>query len=154
MKKILLALILIGIIGTYACKKKHDKPPHIVGRYMFEKVMVRDGIINIKNATQEYNNMILMLNDQGRAELIDQNNDIHYYGVYQHDEDIDTYYLYNDDDGYYNSTDNSTLLISVSDTVRGRKFVFLGKDISRSKNKLRFTVSRADGDYRYKLKKF
>lgn len=153
MRRLLLIFTIASIVGMYACEKA-DKSHKIVGRYKFEKVVIRDGIINTENITQDYNNMILLLDDAGRAELVDQNNNINYYGVYQYDEDVDTYYLADDDGGNYNNTNNSTILIDVSDTVRGRRHHFLGKNVYRTQNKLRFTVPRADGDYRYKLEKF
>ena len=81
----LIAALSLILLSVSSCQKNDDLTPverRAVGEYKFEKVVIHDDWFDNKNITQEYNNMILQLNDRKEAAIIDQNNNVTYYGKY------------------------------------------------------------------------
>ena len=108
--KNLLYICLSGVIVVFGSCGKIDNLSYIerraVGQYKFEKVVLHDDFLSTRNVTQDYNNMILQLNDKKEAALIDQNNSITYLGKYE----IVTQTNSNisDDEGNSGTTDDHT----------------------------------------------
>lgn len=78
-------LIIPAIVISASCTKKDgltEAERKAIGQYKFEKVTIQKGFLKNENVTQQYNNMILQLNDKKEATLIDQNNSITYFGKY------------------------------------------------------------------------
>lgn len=151
MKHIHFLLLLIPITILSACTKNSQlnfAERRAIGQYKFEKVVRHHGFLKTDNLTQDYNNMILQLNDKKEAALIDQNNNnITYFGKY----DIIANTGGTDDDG--NTDTEYTIVISIESNGRGNQFHWVGQDASFTQGKMRFDVHRADGRYAFKLDK-
>lgn len=144
-------MAIAGLMFT-SCTKSYQASVaerKAVGQYKFEKVVRHDGFLNSDNLTQEYNNMILQLNERKQAALIDQNNNITYVGKY----DIVTQTVYNGDDNGSSSTEH-TIIIDVSvDGSRGTQLHWVGQNARITNNKLKFSAEKPDGRYVFKLDK-
>lgn len=142
---ILLAMVISSCTRNYELTIAERKA---IGEYKFEKVVRQDGFLSNDNVTQEYNNMILQLNDKKEAAIIDRNNGITYLGKY----DVVTQRTIVDDDG--NDNTEHTIIIDVqSEGTRGTRFHWVGQDATITNNKMRFTVEKGDGRYRFRLDK-
>lgn len=151
MKNLLLSfIILLGLVSTGCRKTNIDTATHkrIVGQYRFEKVTIYDGFISTENITNEYSEMILQLNNKREAALIDTKNGITYIGNW-HATEVKS--SYTDDDG---TTTNTTYFLDIYVAGdRGQIRHFAGRNATINPHRLKFTVDRADGCYKYKLKK-
>ncbi|MCB0696140.1 MAG: hypothetical protein KDC07_02170 [Chitinophagaceae bacterium] len=151
----LLYILCAGIIlSTGACNKYPNLTQaerKAIGQYKFEKVTKHKDFLSSENVTQDYNNMILQLNDQKEAALIDQNNNVTYFGKY----DVVTQRTSTgtDDDGNTNYTSNHTIIIDIKSPGRGSNFHWVGEDANITNNKIRFTAHRSDGKYKFRLDK-
>ena len=156
MKNALLFSIFFLGLSTTACKKTFTESianKNAVGQYTFEKVTRSDGFLNRKDITNEYNNIVLQLNDKNEAALINNETGVTYIGNWHITETYTTNYSYDDDDGGgSNSTANYTLTIHVSESAR-RSLNFYGKNATIRRHKIRFQEQKGDGKYRYKLNK-
>lgn len=142
---ILLAMVISSCTRNYELTIAERKA---IGEYKFEKVVRQNGFLSNDNVTQEYNNMILQLNDKKEAAIIDRNNGITYLGKY----DVVTQRTIVDDDG--NDNTEHTIIIDVqSEGTRGTRFHWVGQDATITNNKMRFTVEKGDGRYRFRLDK-
>lgn len=151
MKAIHLTLALLILFGASCTRQNNTVRPaverKIPGEYRFEKVTLHDGFLSSDDVTGDYNNMILQLNDQHEAALIDQNQDITYFGNWQvYSKTV----YYSDDDNGSQSNDEYTLMIDVQ-AGRGQAYSFHGKNAQINLHKIKFEVQRADGKYKYKL---
>ena len=153
MRNLLYAITSVVILGT-SCTKNDgltDAERRAVGQYKFEKVTKQKGFLSNENLTQEYNNMILQLNDKKEAALIDQNNSITYFGKYDVVTETTTG---TDDEGNDNSSYNYTIIIDIKNTGRGASvYYWHGQNASIGKRKIRFTAERAEGRYAFVLDK-
>lgn len=153
--KNLLYITLAGIvIFSSACTKQDNlsrAERKAVGQYKFEKVTLVKDFLNTVNVTQDYNNMILQLNDKKQAAIIDQNNNITYLGKY----DVVTQRVANgtDDDGNSNYNNEHTIIIDIKSPGRGSNFHWVGQRANITNSKLRFEAEKADGKYKFKLDK-
>lgn len=151
MKKILLSLLALIALTIASCQKTaipdniHNR---IVGQYRFEKVTIYDGFVTFTNITDRYAHMILQLNDKNEAAIIDSENGITYTGEWHATQVNNTY---TDDDGY---TTNTTYFLNIYVSAgRGQVMHFDGQNATINPHRLKFNVQRADGRYKYKLKK-
>lgn len=155
MKNLLCISVSAVILFTTACEKNDgltDAERKAIGQYKFEKVVRHNGFLKSDNVTQQYNNMILQLNDKREAALIDQNNSITYFGKY----DVVTEYnnTYTDDEGNSNSGNNNTIIIDIKSNNRGgNAFYWHGKNANITNRKIRFSAEKADGRYSFVLDK-
>lgn len=137
-----------------ACEKNDgltEAERRAIGQYKFEKVTLHNGFLKSDNRTQEYNNMILQLNDKKEAALIDQNNSITYFGKY---DVVTETYTTTDDDGNTNSNNDYTIIIDIKSNNRGgNTYYWHGKNASISNKKIRFSAERAEGRYSFVLDK-
>lgn len=151
MKRILLGILFIAGLMTVACTKTTVNKgviKRIVGQYRFEKVTVNDGFLSTKNITDEYEEMILQLNNRYEAALIDVKNNITYTGDWRVTEYTGSY---TDDDG--TSTDTDYFLDIYVSNGRGQIFHLEGRNANINPHRINMQVERAEGTYRYKLKK-
>jgi|GEM_PF-7059658 len=154
MKNALFILLAGTIIFSNSCRKSDNLTfveRRAVGQYKFEKVTVNRDFLNTDNVTQEYNNMILQLNDEKEAAIIDQNNGVTYLGKY----DIVTQPTanYTDDEGNTSYSDNHTIIIDIKSPGRGTSFHWVGENATITKNKIRFKAQKSDGKYKFRLDK-
>lgn len=151
MKKTLLSVLTLLTIALASCQKStvpDNIHRRIVGQYTFEKVTIYDGFVTFTNVTERYAHMKLQLNDQNEAAIIDTENGITYTGTW-HATQVNN--RYTDDDGY---TTNTTYFLDIYVSAgRGREIHFDGQDATINPHRLKFNVHRADGRYKYKLKK-
>lgn len=152
MKRILLGILFITGLTIVACTKTTSVPRavhnRVVGQYIFDKVTVSDGFLNYDNITDEYKGMILQLNDKKEAAIVDVNTGITYTG----DWNVTAYQSsYTDDDG--TTTDTDYFIDIYVSGGRGRIFHMEGRNAIINPHRMQFQVDRADGTYRYKLKK-
>lgn len=137
-----------------ACEKNDgltEAERRAIGQYKFEKVTLHNGFLKSDNRTQEYNNMILQLNDKKEAALIDQNNSITYFGKY---DVVTETYTTTDDDGNSNSNNDYTIIIDIKSNNRGgNAYYWYGRNASISNKKIRFSAERAEGRYSFVLDK-
>lgn len=150
MKHTLLSIIFLAGLTMTACNKTDNDILNrkIVGQYTFEKVTVSDGFLSNKNITDQYDDMVLQLNNKHEAAIIDAKNGITYTGDWSVTQNNNTY---TDDDGT-NTNVNYYIDIYVS-ANRGQVIHFEGKNANINAHKMQFKVDRADGTYRYKLNK-
>ena len=149
----LIAALSLILLSVSSCQKNDDLTPverRAVGEYKFEKVVIHDDWFDNKNITQEYNNMILQLNDRKEAAIIDQNNNVTYYGKYDIVEQRGN--TVTDDDGNTSTNINYTIIIDIKSPGRGSGFHWVGENASFG-NKMRFTVKRTNGRHTFKLDK-
>lgn len=144
-------IILSAIIIMASCTKNNNQTwaeRKAVGEYTFEKVILEnENGFKIDNVTQQYNNMVLQLNDKKEAALIDRNHSITYFGKYEIVEE----YVNNDDDD--DNSSDYTIIIDIKSPGRGEAtFHWVGEDASFG-NKLRFRARKAEGRYRFRLNK-
>ncbi len=137
-----------------ACEKNDgltDAERKAIGQYKFEKVMLHNGFLKSDNVTQQYNNMILQLNDKKEAALIDQNNSVTYFGKY---DVVTSSYTTTDDDDNTNSNNDYTIIIDIKSNNRGgNTYYWHGKNASIGNKKIRFSAERAEGRYSFVLDK-
>lgn len=137
-----------------ACEKNDgltDAERRAIGQYKFEKVTLHNGFLKSDNVTQEYNNMILQLNNKKEAALIDQNNSITYFGKY---DVVTETYTTTDDDGNSNSNNDYTIIIDIKSNTRGgNAFYWHGKNASINNRKIRFSTEKTEGRYAFVLDK-
>ncbi len=154
MRKLFYLVIPIIVISA-SCTKKDgltEAERKAIGQYKFEKVTIQKGFLKNENITQQYNNMILQLNDKKEAALIDQNNSITYFGKY--DVVTETNTTYTDDDGNTSSSTNNTIIIDIDHPTRGGNgWYWHGRNASIGNKKMRFTDERAEGRYSFVLDK-
>lgn len=154
MKSALYISLSAVILFSAACKKNDgltEVERRAVGQYKFEKVVRHDGFLKSDNVTQQYNNMILQLNDKKEAALIDQNNLITYFGKY---DVVTENNNWTDDEGNTNSDNNHTIIIDIKNNTRGGSaYYWLGENASITNRKIRFNVEKADGRYSFVLDK-
>lgn len=127
MKKALLLLLLpILALSLKSCDRDYYQARaerKAVGQYKFQKVVRHHGFLDAENITDEYDNMILQLNDKFEAALIDQNNNVTYTGDY--DVIVSNTYDY-DDDG--SSDQQYTIIIDLRSSGRGNSgYYFVGE---------------------------
>lgn len=149
----LIATLSLILLSVSSCQKNDGLTPverRAVGEYKFEKVVIHDDWFDNKNITQEYNNMILQLDDKKEAAIIDQNNNITYYGKYDVIEQRGTNVT--DDDGNTSTNVNYTIIIDIKTNGRGNGFHWVGQNASFG-NKMRFTVKYPNERYKFKLDK-
>lgn len=154
MKNLLYTSLSAVILLTASCEKNDgltEAERNAIGQYKFEKVMLHNGFLKSDNVTQQYNNMILQLNNKKEAALIDQNNSITYFGKY---DVVTETYTTTDDDGNSNSNNNYTIIIDIKSNNRGgNSYYWHGKDASIGNKKIRFSAERAEGRYSFVLDK-
>lgn len=150
-----LYILLAGLLFMTACDKKDGltyAERKAVGQYKFEKVVVYDDFLGSKNITQDYNNMILQLNDKKEAALIDQNNSITYFGKYDVITQTGTTYV--DDDGSSSTTTEHTIIIDIKASGRGgNAWHWVGENASFGDKKMRFSARKTDGRHQFRLDK-
>ncbi len=154
MKNSLYILLACTVIFSSACTKSDNLTQverRAVGQYKFEKVTVYKDFLNTDNVTQEYNNMILQLNDKKEAAIIDQNSGLTYLGKF----DIVTQPTanYTDDEGNTNYSEDHTIIIDIKSPGRGTSFHWVGEHANITRNKIRFKAQKSDGKYRFRLDK-
>ncbi len=142
--------MLLALVAT-SCRKTRVSDNivrRVVGQYTFEKVTVSDGFLNMDNITHKYDQMVLQLNNKREAAIIDAKNGITYTGDWSITQVNNRY---TDDDG---STSDVTYLLDIYVSAgRGKILHFDAYNTTINPHKLKFTVDRADGKYRYKLSK-
>ncbi len=152
-KKLLLLFVPIVLIALSACNNDYYQTraeEKVVGQYKFQKVTKNEGFLNTDNITGEYNNMILQLNDEFEAALIDQNNNITYTGYYEVIASNDNNWSDDDDGG----DREYTIIIDLRNSGRGNSgYYFVGQDARIRPHKLIFNVYKGNDTYRYKLDK-
>lgn len=151
MKRSLYLAIAAGVLLS-ACSKKDGMTyaeRRAVGQYKFEKVVVHDGLRST-NVTQDYNNMILQLNNVKEAALVDQNAGVTYLGKYDIIEQTGT--TTTDDDGNTTTNTDYTIIIDIKSPGRGNSYHWVGKNASFG-SKMRFDAEKADGRYSFRLDK-
>lgn len=145
---------IFGILLFIGCTKGDRRTPTekaAVGQYRFEKVKIIRNIISVEDITSKYDGLILQLNDQFQAALIDNNASITQTGIYNIEEDTYTNY---DDEG--NGTTNTSHTIIIQLDANGRGFeerFFYGENADINRKRMSFDEERAEGTYRYKLVK-
>lgn len=120
-----------------------------VGQYRFEKVKIIRSILSVEDITNQYDGLILQLNDQFQAALIDEKASVTQTGIYYIEED--TYNIY-DDEGNSNTNTDHTIIIQLDANGRGfEERYFYGEDAEINRKRITFDVEHAEGTYRYKL---
>lgn len=154
MKNLLYISLSAIILLTTACEKNDglsEAERTAIGQYKFEKVTLQSGFLKSENVTQQYNNMILQLNDKKEAALIDQNNSITYFGKYDVVTENNTW---TDDEGNTNADDNTTIIIDIKSNNRGgNAYYWHGRNASIGNKKMRFTAEKTEGRYSFVLDK-
>lgn len=154
MKSALYISLSAVILFSAACEKNDgltEAERKAIGQYKFEKVVRHDGFLKSDNVTQQYNNMILQLNDKKEAALIDQNNSITYFGKY---DVVTATNTFTDDEGNNNSNNDHTIIIDIKSNSRGgTAYYWLGENANITNRKIRFNAEKADGRYSFVLDK-
>lgn len=149
------SVLFFAVILLCSCDKKDGltyAERKAVGQYKFEKVTVIDDFVRTENITQQYNNMILQLNDKKEAAIIDQNNSITYLGRY--DVITQTTTGITDDDGNTSTNSDNTIIIDIKSPGRGNnQFYWVGENASFSNRKMKFTVHKGGSRYQFRLDK-
>lgn len=154
MKNLLHISLSAIILLMAACEKRDgltEAERKAIGQYKFEKVVLHNGFLKSENVTQQYNNMILQLNEKKEAALIDQNNSITYFGKY---DVVTETYTTTDDDGNSNNNNDNTIIIDIKSNDRGGKtYYWHGKNAQINNRKIRFSAEKVEGRYSFVLDK-